>query len=292
VIERKLGKTGLKVSSLCFGCWQIGGGYWGPIGAKKALNLLQLAFDHGVTTYEMSNVYGNGRAEVIVGEAFHKKRDKIILISKAGYLTGIDGTQSIISEFLQSFNKKDIIFSCEQSLRRLRTEWIDIFLLHDPPMEVLTNKKVWDVLRELKRSGKIRFYGAAVGATKSITAIQIGNAEVIEVPFNFLKPKAAIKTFPLAIERGVGVLARSPFCSGRLFKENDKLPSIVLKNIGSSLVKAAIQYQLSYKAVSSAVIGIIKPKELKMDVAVCGPPYFSKKIAGLLTDELIKKFGA
>src|SRR2546425_4339321 len=119
--RRPLGRTGLQGSSFCFSTWEIGGAYWGPVDAEDAVRLLRRALDLGVTVYDLSDVYGNGRSEVIVGEAFRGRRSEVVLVTKAGYLPGIDGAQKLFARQPQYFEMEYLEQACTMSLRRLQT---------------------------------------------------------------------------------------------------------------------------------------------------------------------------
>jgi aryl-alcohol dehydrogenase-like predicted oxidoreductase len=274
--RRLLGRTGLEVSGFCFGTWEIGGAYWGPVDAGDAVKLLHQALDLGVTVYDLSDVYGNGRSEAIVGAAFRARRDEVLLVTKAGYIPGIDGAQQLFTRQLQCFEMEYLAWACEMSLRRLQTDRIDVFLLHDAPTEVLASEAPWVALRDLKREGKILHYGASTSDEGGLVAIEAGRAEVLEVPFNLLTPQAADALLPLAQRCGVGVLARSPFAGGRLFREGDAAFQFLTRKGARSLTHAAIQFPLAHDAVSSVVTGVMRPDELAENVAACRPPYFTE----------------
>lgn len=277
---RPLGHTGLTVSELCFGTWEIGGLWWGPIDAHAAQALLNAAYSAGVTAYDLSDAYGNGRSECIVGRTFAGRRDDVVLITKAGYLTGVDGAQRLYDKGCpQCYDAKYLTWCCELSLRRLETDHIDVFLLHDAPIQVLRRKGVWNTLRRLKGQGKIRAFGASTSAAGGVAAIRNG-AEVIEVPFNLLNRQPVAELFPLAQEKGVGILARSPFASGRLFQKGKDSPAQSYRFLARKdrpLTSAAIKYVLAHDAVSSVVSGIMRPEELKQNVAACKRPLLTQR---------------
>ena len=278
---KPLGRTKLKVSELCFGAWEIGGLFWGPIDAFAAKKLLNGAYEAGVTTYDLSDAYGNGRSECIVGRTFSGRRDEVVLITKAGYLTGIDGAQFLYEAGRQQpkcYDAKYLTWCCEQSLRRLETDHIDVYLLHDPPIEVLRKKGVWNTLRRLKRQGKIRSFGASTNSSGGIEAVRMG-AEVIEIGFSLLQREPADKLLGLAKDHGVGVLGRSPFANGRLFQKGKKAPANdfrFLAKKGRPLTSAAIKYVLSHDSVSSVVTGMIKKGELKKNLGACKRPLLTQ----------------
>ncbi len=273
---RQLGQTGLKVSALCFGCWEIGGLFWGPIDAKKAANLVRHALNLGVTTFDTSDVYGNGRSEVILGFTFRDVRDKVVIITKAGYQVGADGAQQLYTEsqgFVdQRFDPAYLRFACELSLWRLRSDYIDVFLLHDPSVEVVERDEPFETLQKLKDEGKVRAIGISSSVKACVRAIERGVVDVVECAFNFLHQEAKEQLFPLAAEKGVGILARSPFAGGRLFssEHTEKLKALA-PNL--PIPKAAIKFVLSHPQVSSCVVGIMRMRELRQNIHAAQPPY-------------------
>ncbi|MEE3338115.1 MAG: aldo/keto reductase [Candidatus Latescibacterota bacterium] len=274
---RPLGNTGIEVTELCFGTWEIGGLFWGPVDQHEALRFLRQAKDLGISTFDTADVYGNGRSECLLGRAFHDCRDEVVLITKAGYMTGIDGAQFIYDGARQYFDARSLTWSCEMSLRRLETDVIDVFLLHDPPLEILRRKSVWSTLRSLQKQGKIKHFGASTDAKGAVTAIEHG-ADVVELAFNLIWPDALDELLPLAEREGVGVLARSPFGSGLLLRKGPDSrgrPFRFLAQKGRPLTSAAIKYVLGHSPVSSVVSGVLTPTELKKNMAACQRPLLS-----------------
>src|SRR2546425_9825942 len=130
--HRRLGRTGLEVSALTMGCWEIGGLFWGPVEAEAAVALVRGAYDVGVTTFDLANNYGNGRAEVLAGIALKDVRDRVVLVTKAGYIMGADGAQSVMERpIAQRFDRAYLQWECDMSLWRLGTDRIDVYMLHD-----------------------------------------------------------------------------------------------------------------------------------------------------------------
>lgn len=263
--RRSLGRSGPQISEFCFGTWQLGGARFGPIDARAASRLLQRAAELGVNAFDMSNMYGNGRAEAIVGCTFAQRRDEFIYITKAGYLTGIDGAQELIGEPQQCFGPGDLTYSCKESLARLQTDMVDVFLLHDPPAAVLGDERIWAELESLKTAGLVGAYGASTSPSKAVRAIQRG-AEVVEVLLNLVKQDAATVVLPLAEARGVGVLARSPFHNGALLKLDGAGTAVFAT--GENRVDTSLRYVTGIPGVSSIVVGVQTRAELEEDAAV------------------------
>ena len=278
--SRTLGATGIEVSALALGTWELGGLWWGPVDANDGVALLRRALELGVTTYDASDQYGNGRSEVILGEAFRERRGEAVLATKVGYLVGIDGAQMLFQQRNvpqpQCFEPWYIRHECELSLRRLQTDYIDVYLLHDPPVDVVAREEPWETLRELKQAGKVRSIGLSSSVAACLEAAQRGYAEVVEVSYSALLQEAAIDLFPLCAERGVGVLARSPFASGRLFQDEaavERLTQALVKPPIQSLHEAAIKFAISHPDVASCITGVMNAEELEANVRAAEPPY-------------------
>jgi aryl-alcohol dehydrogenase-like predicted oxidoreductase len=308
---RPLGATGIRVSSFCFGTWELGGQAWGPIPAEDGVALLRRAFDRGVTVYDCSDNYGGGRSEILLSVAFHGRRDRVVYVTKAGYLGGLDGAQSVrmrpeIGGRDQDHSPEYLRWACELSLRRLNTDYIDVYLLHDPPGQTLRDPAPFEALRELQRTGKIRTYGVSSSAEGAALAIREHGAHVVMAPLNLLDQRAVDVLLPLAAARGAGVLARSPFAGGFLL--DDVLAAVQAgrapdfspldrrsqtdagrlaelarsagpfrflgEAAGGSLTAAAVRFVLSHPAVASVVTGVMRPAELTANLRACRPPWF------------------
>ena len=160
--ERDLGATGMRVSSLCMGCWEIGGLSWGPMSSLDAVALVRAAFDAGITTFDTAEQYGGGRSETVLGKALEGVRGETVIVTKVGYLPGSDGAQDLHLDYEpQDFSPSRIQQACELSLRRLRTNYIDALLLHDPPLHIVRQPEPFEALRRLQQAGKIRWWGVS-----------------------------------------------------------------------------------------------------------------------------------
>ncbi|MBM4438184.1 MAG: aldo/keto reductase [Actinobacteria bacterium] len=299
--RRPLGSTGERLSALCMGCWEIGGLAWGPMAAPEAVRLVQAAFDGGITTFDTAEAYGNGRSEVVLGHALKGRRDQAFIISKTGYLIGIDGAQVLFAAQPQNFSPASIEKACEQALRRLQTTYIDAYLLHDPPMHIVVQEEPFRALERLQQAGKIRWWGVSANAAQATEAIRRWGAPVVETPFNALSPDAARVVFPPARERGTGVLARSPFASGALLlspHEAARLhpadwrqgafqqrigPAAPVRERLATLADrrdepptaTAVRFVLAHPEVSTCIVGLTQPDEIAPNTSAAAPPYLS-----------------
>ena len=292
--QRRLGDTGLIVSEIGMGTWELGGREWGDIGETDAVDLLRYAFEKGVTYYDTADQYGGGRAEQLLGEAFSALGNRVVIATKLGYALDSDGWISHGWE-RPSFNvSPDYIRSAvEGSLTRLKRDVIDIYQFHGPPPAA-----EWDdafrTMEELKTEGKIRFYGLCLGSeVDALKAITETGTSTLLLTYNILSQEMVRPVMETAAEKGVAIIVRQPLSSGLLsghlgpnteFAENDyrktwprekfladlerveQVKSIV-GNRAKSLPQAALKFILAHPAVSSVVPGMMTPVQVDDGVA-------------------------
>lgn len=210
---RKLGSTGIEVSEIGFGTWGLGGNSYGPVDDNVSRAALRVAFDSGITFYDTSDLYGNGHSEEVLGDALHDVRDKIIIATKVGTLphTGFYMPQDFSSEHIRC--------GLEASLTRLRTDYIDLYQLHSPTVEILRqNGQIFTTLQTLKEAGKIRAYGISVRSPDDgVVAIKEFGFETIQVNFNLIDHRSIQNgLLDLAKNENRGIIVRTPLCFGYL----------------------------------------------------------------------------
>ncbi|NBI29912.1 aldo/keto reductase [Chengkuizengella marina] len=268
---RILGSTGIKVSEVGFGAWQLGNAKdWGNMSEQEAIFLVHTAIDQGCNFFDTAPNYGGGKSEELLGKAFIGKRDQVVVNTKVG----------------KDFSPTQLKKSLETSLKRLQTDYIDTILLHNPPFEYLNGESpIYAELENLKKDGKIRAYGASVDSSKEmLEVIQNTNSQVLEVLFNIFHQETAA-AFPMAKERGIGIIAKVPLDSGWLsgkYNANSQFEGIrsrwsdeiihrrfdLLKQINyvtnedQNMVQAALRFILSYDAVSTVIPGVKNEQQL------------------------------
>jgi aryl-alcohol dehydrogenase-like predicted oxidoreductase len=295
--QRKLGNTGLTVSEIGMGTWELGGREWGDIGEVDAVDLLRYAFESGVTYYDTADQYGGGRAEQLLGEAFSALGDRVVIATKLGYELDSDGWISHGWE-RPSFNVSPdyIRRAVEGSLKRLKRDIIDIYQFHGPPPA-----SEWDdafgTMEELKAEGKIRFYGLCLGSeADALKAMTETNVSSLLLTYNILSQEMVTPVMETATEKGIAVVVRQPLSSGLLagqlgpdtvFAENDyrktwsrekfladlERVEDVKSIIGSkakSLPQAALKFILAHPAVSCVIPGMMTPAQVDDGVATSG----------------------
>ena len=157
--------TDLKVSEVGFGLWTISTGWWGNFTEGEATALMRKAFDLGVTLFDAADTYGNGLSEELLAKAFPKERDQIVIATKVGYdfVNFGEARGRGQREIPQDFSPEAIERATDAALKRLKTDRIDLLQLHNIRMEQVYDEAIWKALEKLRASGKIRYYGIALG---------------------------------------------------------------------------------------------------------------------------------
>ena len=216
---RTLGKTGLRVSIVGLGT-MVHAGHFGPMKDSESLEAIETALELGVNFIDTSDAYGAGYGETLLGNACKGKRDKIVIATKGGnVMVGPNRGKRI-------FEPDYISRVMDESLRRLQTDYIDLYQLHNPTVEVIERGAVWEVLEHAKKAGKIRHYGVSINSMEEGTAaVKDGRAETIQVEYNLLAQEPAETFFPAAQQANIGVIARVPLKRGILtgkLKQSDE----------------------------------------------------------------------
>jgi aryl-alcohol dehydrogenase-like predicted oxidoreductase len=205
---RELGRTGWKVSAVSFGAWAIGGA-WGEVDDKESLAALDRAVDLGVNFIDTADVYGDGRSERLVSELRRRRRETIYVATKAG--------RRLNPHTNEGYNRQNLTAFVERSLKNLATDAIDLLQLHCPPNEVYYRPEVFEVLEDLVKAGKLRYYGVSVKSPEEgIKAMDFPNLQSVQIIFNMFRHRPAEVFFGEAKRRRVGILARVPLASGLL----------------------------------------------------------------------------
>ena len=283
---RTLGRTGLTVSEIGFGAWGIGGRTvgttsYGDTDDATSLAALQRALDCGITLFDTSNAYGNGHSEELIGQALEGSRGSVVIATKAGYESW---------DRPPDFSPGAITASAEASLRRLRTDYIDLLQLHNAPQDVLEMPQVRAVLEQLVQAGKIRAWGvSSKSPADALVALQAADVAVVQANFNMMDVRAASSALLDEVAtRRAGFIGRTPLCFGFLsgaigrdtvFPPGDhrlgwsraqldnwidgaaELLAAVSARPGTEGAQSALRFCLSFPAVSSTIPGILTPAE-------------------------------
>lgn len=219
---RKLQGTDLTLSAVGFGVWTVGTTWWGVKDEQMGKRLLREAYDLGVTFFDNADTYASGRAEEMQREALGDVREKIVIGTKFGYdiynHPDRPGQQERPHDWSPAYLRKAL----EGSLRRLGTDYIDFYQLHNPRVDAIQKDDLWAELEALKAEGLIRAYGTALGPALNERQIEEGIATVrdrhapTQIIYNLLEQVLGEQILPVAEEVGVSIVARVPHASGLL----------------------------------------------------------------------------
>ncbi len=286
----------MMVSEIGFGGLPIGGLGWGSVDDEESLAALQRAFELGINFFDTADVYGHGHSEELIGQAFAERRANVIIATKVGFdfYAGEPAKPNFAPGYIRS--------ALERSLTRLRTDYVDLYQLHNPPQRLAREDGVWQTLADLKAEGKVRFFGVSARTANDARAyLKAAGAEgpsaegrrfgdTLQVAFNLLDQEAAAKgVFVEAYRQDWGVISRVPLASGLLtgkyaadhyFPPNDfrsawtrerlaetarrvdALRFLVKRPIGS-MAQAALAFVLSQEAASTVITGAKTPSQVE-----------------------------
>ncbi|MGH7801127.1 MAG: aldo/keto reductase [Thermodesulfobacteriota bacterium] len=315
---RSFGSTGLQVSEIGLGCSSIGGGVFYK-DERESVRLLHRAFELGISFYDTADSYGYGHSEELIGRAFKDRRSQIIIASKVGDLpTSLGrigkiflpvfqpvryviqpwkGALKKVSKHRQDFSSVHIKKSIEQSLRRLQTDYLDLYQLHSPTTWVIERGEVFETLDYLKHQGKIRFFGvSAKTISDALLCLKYPNISSLQVVLNLLEQEAVKELLPLTEQKKIAIIARIPLARGLLTKKNtiQTGPTInrsqlqmarakaerfsFLANEGiRTLSQAAIQFVLHHPQVSVVIPGTRTVKHLEENIRALKAPPLKKE---------------
>jgi len=297
---RTIPRTDLSVSEVGFGVWTVSSPWWGITDEGIGIDLLQKAFDLGINFFDTADNYGNGKGETILATALKDKRDQIVIATKFGY-DFYNHERKGQQELPQDFRPQYIRFSVEESLKRLQTDRIDLYQLHNPRIDDIRKNDIFETLEDLKSEGKIRYYGVALGPAiqerqidEGIAAIRERNVHSVFIIYNLFERLLGEGIFPMARENSTGMLVRVPHASGLLdgtvtrettFSSNDhryfrvkdpeakrkwqeegldKVDTLkFLLEVGRTIGQAAIQFILMESSVSAVFPNIYSEALLK-----------------------------
>ncbi len=301
---RQLGNTAMKISELSFGTWAIGGS-WGKTTDQISLQALERAIDAGVNFFDTADVYGDGHSEELLAKATKGKESEVYIASKFCRAGDIHDPKT--------YSKEAVTAYLDATLKRLNREQLDLYQIHCPPIEILKDGSVFDVLDELKQQGKISYYGVSVETVEEgLYCLQQPNVSTLQVIFNMLRQKPLAQLFPEAKKKGVGILARVPLASGLLtgkfssshqFEQDDHrhfnqngeafnvgetfggLPFNIgvelsnqlqwIANEHGNMTRAALKWVLQQEAVSTVIPGFKNVSQVEDNLAAVATANFS-----------------
>ncbi len=303
---RAFGKTDLMVSDFGIGCARIGGIFQND--ASGFVDLLSAARDAGINFFDTADMYAQGESEQLLGRAFRRSRARIVIASKVGYclparrmvaarlkpllrpvirFLGIrrdrlpSGARGALA---QDFSPGYLRKAVEESLRRLRTDYLDVLQLHSPPLDVVERGEWLPALEALKKAGKIRYYGVACDTVDvGLAALRYPGVSTVQITLNLLEHRADAELIPKSFAQGVAVIARECLANGLLAKraeeidlstfcsspEEQKLREEQLvtrrreaADGGRSLTRMALDYASTVEGVSVTLLGVRNIQQL------------------------------
>jgi aryl-alcohol dehydrogenase-like predicted oxidoreductase len=308
---RDLGKkTGIRVSAIGFGGWAIGGASeasgaplgWGGQSDEESMAAIRRARELGITLFDTADSYGFGRSESLLGIVLSRYRKEVVIATKVGVVR--TGTGALKKDF----SRQHIFHAVDGSLKRLRTDYIDLYQMHNPTIEDLRHEEIQDAMERMQDAGKIRFWGVSVSTPEEgIEIMQRGWAHALQVLYNVLNQAPADVLLPTAKEKGYGIIARVPLASGLLtgkFRIDSVFPSddirqnfltprrlqealervdetkSIIGGTSRSLAEGALRFVLANEAISTTIPGARNTRQVEMNAAA---------IEGSLSSDILEK---
>jgi len=223
--KRALGKSGLQVSPIVFGAWAIGGWMWGGAEKKDSMRAIHSCLDHGISSLDTAPIYGFGYSEQLVGEAIKGKRDSYEILTKAGmrwegkkgeYFFTTNDNSGKQREIYTYSGRDSIIAECEDSLKRLGTDYIDLYQIHWPD-NTTPIEEAMEAFRVLMEQGKIRAAGVSNYSVEQMErAKSVVELASNQVPYSMVRRDIEKDVVPWCLENNCGILAYSPLQRGLL----------------------------------------------------------------------------
>lgn len=318
---RRLGKSGLKVSEIGFGAWTIGLDWWGKkIDDDEAVRMLKRAYDLGINFYETADMYGKGKSERLLGQAFKGMRDEVIYSTKWGY-DMYSAEQVGHAELPQKHDSEFLQIALKKSLERLDTDHVDVYSMHNPKMDAIQNDELFASLDDLVKKGTIKGHGVALGPAigwrdEGLFSITNRNITCLQTVYNVLEQDPGRDLMNAAAQSDVGIMVRVPDASGLLtgkvtadtkFDKNDhrsfrkqefireamqKIENMkpLAAGKGWNITELAIKFILSQPQISTVLPTMISVEEIEMFAAISDGKYLSSSEAKQLEEMYEKNF--
>lgn len=235
--SRQLGKSDVKVSPIILGTWAIGGWMWGGTDEQESIEAIQAGIENGITTIDTAPAYGMGLSEEIVGKAIKGKREKVVIATKCG-LRWDENDKTIHSpnrdfrknpvDIRKDLSPKSIVYECEQSLKRMNIDVIDIFQIHwpDPATPI---EESWNAIAQLKKQGKVRAIGVSNFSLDLLKAAHaVHPVDSIQPPYSLIRRGIEKDILPYAQSNQISVIVYSSMERGLLtgkYKPNTHFPA-------------------------------------------------------------------
>lgn len=293
---RSLGQTGIACSELTLGTWGGASGTYGRVERSLFLRTAQKALELGVTTFDMAPTWGH--SEETVAEAVGERRDEVVYVTRAGLRVDSD-------RVAKDFSRVALEADLHTSLTRLKTEHVDVLLMHNPDEAALCKDEWLEFIRDQRDKGTIRVGGVSVTTAAQARIAIARGVEVLCVPYNIFEAHLVEDLASEITASGVGVLGRSPLLYGLLcgrYAETHRFANadhrqqrwdredfrqrvrqveqlrFLCEGPVRNLTQAALRFALSNARVNSVVLGARTPVQLIEGASVCGePPYLPEE---------------
>ena len=293
---RKLGSSDLKVSSIGYGAWGIGGApFWKNEGDGNSLDSIKKAYDLGINFFDTAPVYGFGHSEELIGKALKPVRDKVILATKCG----LRWDKEALGSIRKDASRNSILEEIDQSLKRLDTDVIDLYQVHWPDVET-EQKETMETLLEIQEKGKIRHIGVSnYSAEQMQECLKFGKIVSLQPEFSLLARDIQKDTVPMCLENDIGIIAYSPLSSGVLTGKYDKNTKFkdwrskgilgtftgegfvrniekvdrlkdIADNEGKTCAQTAINWVLRQEGLTTALVGVKNPDQVEENLKAIG----------------------
>ena len=308
---RKLGKSGLQVSEIGLGCWQLGGDF-GPIGDLQASHVLGAAQASEINFWDTADVYGDGQSERRIADYVSENNSSAIVASKVGRGGEL---------FPDGYTRESVKASIQGSARRLGVEAVDLVQLHCVPPEVLKDGDLLAWMEDFQTEGLVRHFGASVETIdEALFAARHPRLTSLQIIFNLFRQDAITKLFPVAEANDVGIIVRLPLASGVLagkmnrdtrfaesdhrhynrngeaFSQGETFSGIPYEQAldlveylrtlvpeGMSMAQMAMRWLLDQSAVSTVIAGASRPEQVMENASVSSLPRLSSELHARLT---------
>ncbi len=293
---RKLGSSDLEVSEVGYGAWGIGGApFWSTEGDSNSEKSILRAYDLGVNFFDTAPVYGFGHSESLIGTTLKPFRDKVILATKCGLVWEKPAIGKI-----SKVAKRDSIFKeIDESLRRLQTDYIDLYQVHWPDVHTAQTETM-EALMEIQRQGKIRHIGVSNYSVEQMQeCLDVGPIVSLQPEYSLLQRSIEKDAVPFCAKNKIGIIAYSPLASGVLTGKYDKNTKFTdwrskgiigefvgeafqrnvakveqlnaeAKRLGKTCGQTALNWVIHQNGVTTALVGVKNPKQVEENLKACG----------------------
>ncbi len=220
MIYRPLGQSGIDASVVGFGAWAVGGWFWGGADDSESVEAIRAALDAGVTLIDTAPAYGRGHSEEVVGKAIQGRRDQVVLATKCGLVWHTDKGTHFFDQSGKPIHRylgaESVRYEVEQSLRRLGTDYIDLYQTHWQD-ETTPIEETMGTLLQLKNEGKIRAIGVSNATIQEMDEYRkLGSLDTDQEKYSMLERRLESEQLPYCQQNNIAVLAYSPLGQGLL----------------------------------------------------------------------------